>query len=153
MQSPPFRCYLVPPRSKYSPQHHVLKHPLALPLPLPLWNVASSYESWFFSNKPGSDFFLFTTFSPSPWPLLASSQVWTCPTGITDLSFVFCHTSLSNCHVRLLRYFGVLCDHKNCCYFAMLAKLNETRTRSYLERFFLIYTINLEYFNDLIKTN
>ena len=28
MQSPPFPRYLVPPRSKYSPQHHVLKNPL-----------------------------------------------------------------------------------------------------------------------------
>ena len=27
MQSPSFPCYLVPPRSKYSPQHHNLKHP------------------------------------------------------------------------------------------------------------------------------
>ena len=27
MQSPPFLLYLFPPRSKYSPQHHVLKHP------------------------------------------------------------------------------------------------------------------------------
>ena len=27
MQSPPFHRYLVPPRSKYSPQHHILKHP------------------------------------------------------------------------------------------------------------------------------
>jgi len=27
MQSPPFPRYLVRPRSKYSPQHHVLKHP------------------------------------------------------------------------------------------------------------------------------
>ena len=27
MQSPPFLRYLVPPRSKYSPQHHVLKQP------------------------------------------------------------------------------------------------------------------------------
>ena len=27
MQSPPFPRYLVHPRSKYSPQHHVLKHP------------------------------------------------------------------------------------------------------------------------------
>ena len=27
MQSPPFPRYLVPPRSKYSPQHYVLKHP------------------------------------------------------------------------------------------------------------------------------
>ena len=27
MQSPPFPRYLVPPRSKYSPQHHVPKHP------------------------------------------------------------------------------------------------------------------------------
>ena len=26
MRSPPFPRYLVPPRSKYSPQHHVLKH-------------------------------------------------------------------------------------------------------------------------------
>ena len=27
MQSPPFPRYLVTPRSKYSPQHHILKHP------------------------------------------------------------------------------------------------------------------------------
>jgi len=27
MQSPPLPRYLVTPRSKYSPQHHVLKHP------------------------------------------------------------------------------------------------------------------------------
>ena len=27
MQSPPIPRYLVPPRYKYSPQHHVLKHP------------------------------------------------------------------------------------------------------------------------------
>ena len=27
MQSPPFPRYLFAPRSKYSPQHHVLKHP------------------------------------------------------------------------------------------------------------------------------
>ena len=27
MQSPPFPRYLAPPGSKYSPQHHVLKHP------------------------------------------------------------------------------------------------------------------------------
>ena len=26
MQSPPFPRYLVPPRSKYSPRHHILKH-------------------------------------------------------------------------------------------------------------------------------
>jgi len=32
MQSPPFPRYLVPPRSKYSPQHHVLIHP-QLPFP------------------------------------------------------------------------------------------------------------------------
>ena len=31
MQSPPFPRYLVPLRSKYSPQHHILKHP-QLPL-------------------------------------------------------------------------------------------------------------------------
>jgi len=29
-----------------------------------------------------------------------------------DLSFVLCHTSHSNCLVRLLGYFGVLCDTK-----------------------------------------
>ena len=27
MQSPPFPRYLVIPKSKYSPQHHILKHP------------------------------------------------------------------------------------------------------------------------------
>jgi len=30
MQSPPLLRYIVPPRSKYSPQHHVLKHPQLL---------------------------------------------------------------------------------------------------------------------------
>ena len=33
MQSPPLLHYLVPPRSKYSPQHHVFKHPLLPFLP------------------------------------------------------------------------------------------------------------------------
>ena len=33
MQSPPVPRYLVPPRSKYSPQHHILKHPQLLFLP------------------------------------------------------------------------------------------------------------------------
>ena len=33
MQSPPFPRYLVPPRSKYSPQHLILKHPQLLLLP------------------------------------------------------------------------------------------------------------------------
>ena len=32
MQSPPFPRYLVPPRSKYSPHHRILKHP-QLPFP------------------------------------------------------------------------------------------------------------------------
>jgi len=32
MQSPPFPRHLVPPRPKYSPQHHILKHP-QLPFP------------------------------------------------------------------------------------------------------------------------
>jgi len=36
MQSPPFPRYLVPPRSKYSAQHHILKHP-QLPF-LSQWN-------------------------------------------------------------------------------------------------------------------
>ena len=39
MQSPPFPRYLFPPRSKYSPQHHVLKH-LQLPF-LPLYQRPS----------------------------------------------------------------------------------------------------------------
>ena len=37
MQSPPFPRYLVPPRSKYSPQHHVLKHPQLSFLPQCQW--------------------------------------------------------------------------------------------------------------------
>ena len=41
MQSPPFPRYLVPPRSKYSPQHHVLKHP-QLPF-LPQFNDQVSH--------------------------------------------------------------------------------------------------------------
>ena len=35
MQSPPFHRYLVHPRSKYSPQHLVLKHP-QLPISIAL---------------------------------------------------------------------------------------------------------------------
>ena len=37
MQFPPFPRYLVPPRSKYSPQHHVLKHPQLPFLPQCQW--------------------------------------------------------------------------------------------------------------------
>ena len=40
MQSPPFHRYLVPPRSKYSPQHLVLKHP-QLPF-LPQWKTGKN---------------------------------------------------------------------------------------------------------------
>jgi len=32
MQSPLFPLYLIPPRSKYSPQHHVLRHPTTVKL-------------------------------------------------------------------------------------------------------------------------
>ena len=41
MQSPPFPCYLVPPSSKYSPQHHVLKHPQ-----LPFLPQCQQYKSF-----------------------------------------------------------------------------------------------------------
>ena len=55
MQSPPFPRYLVPPRTKYSPQHHILKHP-QLPLLLqcqrpgftPKQNNRQNYSSIFF---------------------------------------------------------------------------------------------------------
>ena len=59
MHSPPFPLYLVPPRSKYSPQHHVLKHPQLPFLPqcqrpiftpiqkCPIWKVVLNYAmSW-----------------------------------------------------------------------------------------------------------
>ena len=52
MQSPPFPRYLVPPRSKYSPQHHVLKHPKLPFLPqcerpsfTPIHNNRQNYNS------------------------------------------------------------------------------------------------------------
>jgi len=41
MQSAPFPRYLVPPRSKYSPQHHVLKHPQ-----LPFLPQCQQYKSF-----------------------------------------------------------------------------------------------------------
>ena len=50
--SPPFLRYLVPPRSKYSPQHHVLKHPQLPFLPqcqrssfTPIQNNRKNYSS------------------------------------------------------------------------------------------------------------
>ena len=53
MQSPPFPRYLVPPRSKYSPQHHVLKHPQLPFLPqcqrpsfTPIGDVYRTYSKW-----------------------------------------------------------------------------------------------------------
>ena len=52
MQSHPFPRYLVPPRSKYSPQHHVLKHPQLPFLPqcqrpsfTPIQNNRQNYSS------------------------------------------------------------------------------------------------------------
>ena len=42
MQSPPFPRYLVPPRSKYSPQHHILEHPQLPFLPPFLYNITLS---------------------------------------------------------------------------------------------------------------
>ena len=52
MQSPPFHRYLIPPRSKYSPQHHVLKHPQLPFLPqcqrpsfTPIQNNMQNYSS------------------------------------------------------------------------------------------------------------
>ena len=52
MQSPPFPRYLDPPRSKYSPQHHVLKHPQLSFLPqcqrpsfTPIQNNRQNYNS------------------------------------------------------------------------------------------------------------
>ena len=52
MQSPPFPHYLVPPRYKHSPQHHVLKHPQLPFLPqckrpsfTPIQNNRQNYSS------------------------------------------------------------------------------------------------------------
>ena len=52
MQSPPFPRYLFPPRSKYSPQHHILKHPQLPFLPqcqrqsfTPIQNNRKNYSS------------------------------------------------------------------------------------------------------------
>ena len=52
MQSPPFPRYLVPPKSKYSPQHHVLRHPQLPSLPqcqrpsfTPIQNNLQNYSS------------------------------------------------------------------------------------------------------------
>jgi len=54
MHSPPFPRYLLPPRSKYSPQHHVLKHPQLPFLPqcqrpsfTPIQNNRQNYSSTF----------------------------------------------------------------------------------------------------------
>ena len=54
MQSPPFPRYLVPPRSKYSPQHHILKPPQLPLLPqcrrpgfTPIQNNRQNYSSIF----------------------------------------------------------------------------------------------------------
>ena len=45
MQSPPFPRYLVPPRSKYSPQHHVLQHPQLPFLPQGQDQVSHPYKT------------------------------------------------------------------------------------------------------------
>ena len=58
MQSPPFPRYLVPPRSKYSPQHHFLKHPQLLFLPqcqrpsfTPIQNNRQNYSSIYLDQE------------------------------------------------------------------------------------------------------
>ena len=58
MQSPPFPRYLVPPRSKYSPQHHILKHPQLPFLPhcqrqsfAPIQNNRQNYSSIYLDLK------------------------------------------------------------------------------------------------------
>ena len=52
MKSPPFPRYLIPPRSKYFPQHHVFKHPQLPFLPqcqrpsfTPIQNKRKNYSS------------------------------------------------------------------------------------------------------------
>ena len=52
VRSPPFPCYLVPPRSKYSPQYHIFKHPQLSFLPqcqrpsfTPIQNNWQNYSS------------------------------------------------------------------------------------------------------------
>ena len=58
MQSPPFSRYLVPPRSKYSPQHLVLKHPQLPYLPqcqrpsfTPIQKNRQNYKKVYYNNK------------------------------------------------------------------------------------------------------
>ena len=43
-QSPPFPRYLVKPMSKYSPQHHILKHPQLPFLPQCLFSISGIYR-------------------------------------------------------------------------------------------------------------
>ena len=58
MQSPPFPLYLIPPKLKYSPQHHILKHPQPAFLPqcqrpgfTPIQNNMQNYSSIYLSRS------------------------------------------------------------------------------------------------------
>jgi len=72
MQSPPFLHYLIPPRSKYSPQHHVLRHPKLPFLPqcqrpsfTPIQNNRQNYNSIYI--------FIFTTMTNKPLGQVSSN--------------------------------------------------------------------------------
>ena len=72
MQSPPFPRYLIPPRSKYSPHHHILKHPQLPFLPCcqrpgftPIQNNRQNYISIYcvaYVSKPKWREIVFTLF-------------------------------------------------------------------------------------------
>ena len=83
MQSPPFPRYLVPPRSKYSPQHHVLKHP-QLPF-LPQCQQYNSFSSSLCSllHSPVTSFLLVPNILLNMQHAYTNShknifQIWTC---------------------------------------------------------------------------
>jgi len=84
MQSPPFPRYLVPPRSKYSPQHHILKHPQLPLLPqcqrpsfTPIQNNKSQRDALFlnFILVKNSTWFE-QIYCPSSGVLILYSQLW-----------------------------------------------------------------------------
>ena len=80
MQSPPFLRFFVPTRSKYSPQHHILKHPQLPFLPqcqlqsfTPIQNNRKNYNFVYlnlliFGYQPGRQKFLHRMIASISWP-------------------------------------------------------------------------------------
>ena len=101
MQSPPFPRYLVPPRSKYSPQHHVLKHPQLPFLPQcqrPAGRGVDHPPSSSAEVKERVDLHLYSPSGPS-WPGLG----W--PLPLPSLVAVLTIASLRNGIHYLLTHF------------------------------------------------